>query len=154
MTNEEIVLEQIRFQKRNAEDCVIDWNVLDYLENMVQENTKLKAEIEQLNGELKSEREWRYNARIELLDRNKEIELLKEEIESRKTAGIKNNSNSRNDIEQLKSTNAELCEEIAELEKLIPRICETCKYEDLAGTEEPCENCKHCSSWKMKGGTE
>ena len=50
MTNEEIVLEQIRFQKRNAEDCVIDWNVLDYLENMVEENTKLKAEIEQLKS--------------------------------------------------------------------------------------------------------
>ena len=64
------------------------------------------------------------------------------------------NTKLKTEIEQLQSTNAELCEEIAELEKLIPRICETCKYEDLAGTEEPCENCKHCSSWKMKGGTE
>ena len=48
--------------------------------------------------------------------------------------------------------NAKLREENAELKKLIPRICETCKYEDLMGTEEPCESCKHCSSWKMKIG--
>ena len=67
---------------------------------------------------------------------------------------LQENTKLKAEIEQLQSTNAELCEEIAELEKLIPRICETCKYEDLAGTEEPCENCKHCSSWKMKGGTE
>ena len=45
----------------------------------LEENDKLKAYIARLNGELKSEREWRYNARIELLDKKAEIEQLKED---------------------------------------------------------------------------
>lgn len=80
----------------------------EFAEHFSEENTKLKAEIEQLS---------------------------------------KVNGN-------LVRQNAKLREENAELKKLIPRICETCKYEDLMGTEEPCESCKHCSSWKMKSEVE
>ena len=51
-----------------------------YYSNEIQSLIKnQKYEVEKLKGELKSEREWRHNTRIELLDRNKEIESLKEE---------------------------------------------------------------------------
>ena len=92
----------------------------EFAEHFSEENTKLKAKIEEYKLFLAT---WN-NANNELLKYNQE----------------------------LKDANAKLREENAELKKLIPRICETCKYEDLMGTEEPCESCKHCSSWKMKIG--
>ena len=91
-----------------------------FAEYFSEENTKLKAEIEQLKEEVNANKLW-----ADVVERT-----LKKEIDK----------------------NAKLREENAELKKLIPRICETCKYEDLMGTEEPCESCKHCSSWKMKIG--
>ena len=90
----------------------------EFAEHFSEENTKLKAEIEEYKLFLTT---WN-NANNELLKYNQE----------------------------LKDVNAKLREESEELKKLIPRICETCKYEDLIGTEEPCESCKHCSNWKMK----
>ena len=97
MTNEEIVLEQIRFQKRNAEDCVIDWNVLDYLENMVQENTKLKAEIDELKSKIVS--------------LNYENTDLKEEV----GANILWSKCVEKTLKKEIDKNTKLCEEIAEL---------------------------------------
>ena len=47
MTIEEKTLEQIWMQKRNGEDCEIEYDVLEFLESTVEENTKLKTEIEQ-----------------------------------------------------------------------------------------------------------
>jgi regulator of replication initiation timing len=88
----------------------------------LEENDKLKAEIEKLKGELKSEREFRANVRIELLDRKAEIEQLKAELEQ-----------ARN---------------------LMPKICETCQYEDEIGWKEPCNSCKNGNNWKQKGQVE
>ena len=80
---------------------------------------------------------------------------LKAEIEGYKLF-LATWNNANNELlkynQELKDANAKLREENAELKKLIPRICETCKYEDLMGTEEPCESCKLCSNWKMKIG--
>ena len=92
----------------------------EFAEHFSEENTKLKAEIEQLKEEVNANKLW-----SDVVERT-----LKKEI----------------------NKNVKLYEEIAKFKKLIPRICETCKYEDLMGTEEPCESCKHCSSWKMKIG--
>lgn len=126
MTNEEMIEELLSRKVSmsmciSVDDCRKSNMAIEKAVEALKENTKLKTEIERLSGELKSEREWRYNTRIELLDRNKEIELLKEEIESRKIAGIKNNNDSRNNIEQLQSANSKLCEENAELRILLDK---------------------------------
>ena len=47
--------------------------------------------------------------------------------------------------------NTKLKAEIEQLKELIPKICETCLYEDELGYEEPCNNCKNSSSWILKG---
>lgn len=52
MTNEEKALEQIIMQKHDGEDCLIEFEVLEFLESALEENSKLKAEIEQLKAEL------------------------------------------------------------------------------------------------------
>ena len=77
-----------------------------------------------------------------------EIEQLKEEVNANKLWSDVVEKTLKKEIDK----NAKLREENAELKKLIPRICETCKYEDLMETEEPCESCNHRSSWKMKIG--
>ena len=51
MTNEEKALEQIIMQKHDGEDCLIEFEVLEFLESALEENSKLKAEIEQLKSD-------------------------------------------------------------------------------------------------------
>ena len=48
-------------------------------------------------------------------------------------------------------------EEIKRLKKeleyatnLTPKICETCKYEDELGYEEPCNSCNGANKWELK----
>ena len=94
MTNEEIVLEQIKMQKRNAEDCVIDWNVLDFLENSIQENTKLKAEIERLKENYEALSKQYCNVENSSIRYYNEMKKLKAELE------------------QLNKYNSELCMEL------------------------------------------
>ena len=121
MTNEEAIkgfkMDNLMLQGSNCESVIERNNIAIEALN---ENTKLKAEIEQLKEEVNANKLW-----SDVVEKT-----LKKEIDA----------------------NAKLREENAELKKLIPRICETCKYEDLMGTEEPCESCNHCSSWKMKIG--
>ena len=64
---------------------------------------------------------------------------------------------SPNDFDSMKSNfenifqeNTKLKAEIEQLKELIPKICETCKYEDLCGTDEPCDGCKNSKNWILK----
>ena len=36
------------------------------------------------------------------------------------------------------------------LKELMPKICETCEYEDEIGYEEPCNSCNNRRNWKLK----
>ena len=51
------------------------------------------------------------------------------------------------------NSNIKLEAENEQLKELIPKICETCRYEDELGYEEPCNNCKNSSNWILKGAT-
>ena len=63
--------------------------------------------------------------------RNKEYEACKIAINS-----IKENTKLKAENERLK--------------ELMPKICETCEYEDEIGYEEPCNSCNNRRNWKLK----
>lgn len=46
--------------------------------------------------------------------------------------------------------NTKLKAEIERLMELMPKICETCEYEDESGYEEPCNSCNNRRNWKLK----
>ena len=46
--------------------------------------------------------------------------------------------------------NTKLKAEIERLKELMPKICETCEYEDEIGYEEPCNSCNNRRNWKLK----
>ena len=46
--------------------------------------------------------------------------------------------------------NTKLKAENERLKELMPKICETCEYEDEIGYEEPCNSCNNCRNWKLK----
>ena len=46
--------------------------------------------------------------------------------------------------------NTKLKAEIDRLKELMPKICETCEYEDEIGYEEPCNSCNNRRNWKLK----
>ena len=48
--------------------------------------------------------------------------------------------------------NTELKAENERLKELMPKICETCEYEDEIGYEEPCNSCNNRKNWKLKSG--
>lgn len=71
---------------------------------------------------------------------------------------IEENTKLQNEIDELKSKIVSLHYEIAELQSkldyikgIMPRLCETCKHEDVIGYELPCNSCIHDSNWEMKG---
>jgi chromosome segregation ATPase len=118
----------------------------------LEENDKLKAEIEKLKGELKSEREFRANVRIELLDRKAEIEQLKEDYSllARQYDDVENSSvRYYNEVKQLKSeleqsvklplTNADKIRSMSdgELSEYICGIIDIGKYKFINGITIP-----------------
>ena len=46
--------------------------------------------------------------------------------------------------------NTKLKAENERLKELMPKICETCEYEDEIGYEEPCNSCNNRRNWKLK----
>ena len=46
--------------------------------------------------------------------------------------------------------NTKLKVENDRLKELMPKICETCEYEDEIGYEEPCNSCNNRRNWKLK----
>lgn len=46
--------------------------------------------------------------------------------------------------------NTKLKAENERLKELMPKICETCEYEDEIGYEEPCDSCNNRRNWKLK----
>ena len=48
--------------------------------------------------------------------------------------------------------NTKLKAENERLKELMPKICETCEYEDEIGYEEPCNSCNNRKNWKLKSG--
>lgn len=46
--------------------------------------------------------------------------------------------------------NDKLKAENERLKELMPKICETCEYEDEIGYEEPCNSCNNRRNWKLK----
>ena len=48
--------------------------------------------------------------------------------------------------------NSKLKLENERLKELMPKICETCEYEDEIGYEEPCNSCNNRRNWKLKSG--
>ena len=46
--------------------------------------------------------------------------------------------------------NTKLKVENERLKELMPKICETCEYEDEIGYEEPCNSCNNRRNWKLK----
>lgn len=46
--------------------------------------------------------------------------------------------------------NTELKAENERLKELMPKMCETCEYEDEIGYEEPCNGCNNRKNWKLK----
>ena len=128
MTNEEAI-EELKSRKLtmsmciDIESCRSANNAIDIAINSIQENTELKAEIEQLKWKLSSTEQLKEDSKIiakELVKQIREIAQLKSELERYK--------------------------------KLIPKMCENCEYEDLLCHEEPCEHCDCYSKWKLKFG--
>ena len=96
MTNEEAI-EDI---EKNIKP-IIGGNSLELAIKSLKQNSVIK-------GELKSEREWRFNARVEMLDKKAEIEILLEE-----------NAKLKAEIEQLKS---EVEQSVKEKSEVISKI--------------------------------
>ena len=140
MTNEEAIrhLSQmylIQFDKEEHESLTIAIN-------SIQENTKLKAEIEQLKYVAEvNERLVKQNEKLKWKLSSTETQRDLKGYDAKRNADIM--SSQLKIIEQLKS-------EIERYKKLISKMCESCEYEDLLGYEYPCENCTHYSNWKLK----
>ena len=119
MTNEEAISVLIKTKVMCVSGKVTEFEKAQRLAyQSLEENDKLKAYIARLNGELKSEREWRYNARIELLDKKAEIEQLKilAEEQSRLTIEqFKQIDEQYQEIEQLKEELYNLWEDYFDL---------------------------------------
>jgi SMC interacting uncharacterized protein involved in chromosome segregation len=126
----------------------------------LEENTKLKADVEQFSNELisvlienellKKKNELtnhyfeQYSAAID------EIEKLKKDysVLARQYNNVENSSvRYYNEVKQLKA-------ELEQTTNLMPKICETCEYEDEMAWEEPCNSCRKGNNWKLKGKVE
>lgn len=53
-------------------------------------------------------------------------------------------------FDRLNQENTKLKAENERLKELMPKICETCEYEDEIGYEEPCNSCNNRRNWKLK----
>lgn len=51
----------------------------------------------------------------------------------------------------VKQENTKLKVENERLKELMPKMCETCEYEDEIGYEEPCNSCNNRKNWKLLG---
>jgi predicted nucleic acid-binding Zn-ribbon protein len=79
-----------------------------------------------------------------------EIERIKEDysVLARQYNDVENSSiRYYNEVKQLKA-------ELEQARNLMPKICETCQYEDEIGWKEPCNSCKNGNNWKQKGQVE